>query len=275
MESSGAGKRSAIIYCALVFMVSWSLWIAASNLGDATTEVSFLFFHLDLSQKSVLVMFGNVVPGIVAVIMKLLDDERPLRSFLVRLWSPKSPKFLYTFAVVAPLAVNLTMFLAQENLKLSALASLGVGDFVRLFFVNILLAPLWEEIGWRGYLLPALSKQAGLGRAALGVGLIWGSWHFVLYHSVLRVSMYSYLISFGVIVAMAVVLAVLYSASGNGLLLPILFHTSWNAATNWVIGAEPRYNLGPIVLQAIAMWVLAGLAWFCYRRLPDEPSGAK
>jgi membrane protease YdiL (CAAX protease family) len=272
MESSGAWKRSAVIYCGLVFVVSWSLWIAAGRSGDATTEVSFLFLHLDLSQKSVLVMLGNVVPGIVAVIMKLLDDERPLRGFLVRLGSPKSPKLLYVFAVVAPLAVNLTMFLAQENLNLSALASLRLGDFVRLFFVNILLAPLWEEIGWRGYLLPTLSKQIGLGRAALAVGLIWGSWHFVLYRSVLRVSVYSYLISFGVIVAMAVVLAVLYSASNNMLLLPILFHTSWNAATNWVIGVEPRYDVGPIMLQAVGVWVLAGLAWFWYRRLQDRPS---
>src|ERR1019366_4961740 len=89
MESSGAWKRSAVIYCGLVFVVSWSLWIAAGRSGDATTEVSFLFLHLDLSQKSVLVMLGNVVPGIVAVIMKLLDDERPLRGFLVRLGSPK------------------------------------------------------------------------------------------------------------------------------------------------------------------------------------------
>lgn len=271
MENSGAWKRPAIIYCSLVFVMSWSLWLAAGRSGDAPTEVSFLFLHVDLSPKSVLVMFGNVVPGIVAVIMKLLNDERPLRSFLVRLRPPKSPKFLYVFAVVAPLAVNLAMFLAQENLNLRAFASLSLGDFVRLFSVNILLAPLWEEIGWRGYLLPTLSKEIGLGRAALAVGLIWGSWHFVLYRSVLGASVYSYLISLGVIVAMAVVLAVLYSASDNTLLLPILFHTSWNAATNWVIGAEPRYDVGPIMLQAIGVWALAGLAWLWYRRRRDKP----
>jgi membrane protease YdiL (CAAX protease family) len=272
METSSAWKRSATIYCGIVFIASWSLWIAAGRSGDATTEVSFLFLHLDISQKSVLIVLGSVVPGIVGLIMKLLDDQRPLRSFLIQLGPPKSPKLLYVFAVFAPLAVNLTMFMAQENLNLSALAGLRLGDFTRLFFVNILLGPLWEEIGWRGYLLPTLSKQIGLGRAALAVGLIWGSWHFVLYHSVLQVSVYSYLISFGVIVAMAVVLAVLYSASNNMLVLPILFHTSWNAATNWVIGVEPRYDVRPIVLQAVGVWVLAGLAWFWYCWLQGKPS---
>jgi membrane protease YdiL (CAAX protease family) len=160
MESSGAWKRSVVIYCSVVFAASWSLWIAAERSGDAATQLSFAFVHLDVSQKSVLVMLGNVVPGIVALIIKLLDEERPLSNFLVR--PPKSPRLLYVFAVVAPLAVSLTMFLAQENLHLSALAVLRLGDFVRLFFVNILLAPLWEKIGWRGYLLPTLAKQCGL-----------------------------------------------------------------------------------------------------------------
>jgi membrane protease YdiL (CAAX protease family) len=218
------------------------------------------------------ILDGPVFGGWVTIIMKLLNDERPLRSSLLRFYSPKSGRLLFLFAVVAPIAVNLAMFVTQENLSLRALASLRWGDFVRLFLVNILLAPLWEEIGWRGFLLPTLSKKTGLGRAALGVGLIWGSWHFALYHSVLRVSMYSYLISFGVIMAMSLVLAVLYSAAENTLLLPILFHASWNAATNWVIGAATRYDLGPIMVQGIAVWILAGLAWLHYRHRQEEPA---
>ena len=252
-DNSGGRKQSAIIYCCLVFVMSWSLWFAAEKSGDATMNVNILFLHLQLSQKTVLVIFGNLAPGLIAVVIALLNEEKPFRNFLAQLRPPKISGGLYVFAIFAPLAINLAMFMAQENLSMNAFANLRLGDFVRLFGVNILLAPLWEEIGWRGYLLPTLSKLTGLGRAALIVGFIWGSWHFVLYRSVLRVSLYSFLISFGAIVAMSIVLAVLYSASGNTLLLPILFHTSWNASTNWVIGAEPRYDLGPIMLQAVAV----------------------
>jgi membrane protease YdiL (CAAX protease family) len=271
MVNPARWKLSATIYCSLVFVLSWSLWIVAGRSGDSTLELTFLSLHLHLSQESVLVMLGNLAPGFIAVIMRLPQQGRAqVGSFPIQIRPAKSPKLLYVFAVLAPLAINLTMFLTQENLSPSALASLRLGNFIRLFGVNILLAPLWEEIGWRGYLLPMLSKQIGLGRASLLVGFVWGSWHFALYRYVFRAPMNSFLISFGVIVAMAVVLAVLYSASGNTLLLPILFHTSWNAATNWVIGAEPRYDLGPIMLQAISVWILAGAAWLYYRRLRNE-----
>jgi uncharacterized protein len=268
MENPARLKHSAIIYCCLVFIVSWSLWIAAERSGDAPLNFSVLFLHFHFSQETVLVILGNLVPGLIAIVMGLLNEEKPFRNFLR---PPKSPKLLYAVAIFAPLAINLAMFMDQEKLNLSAFARLHLSRFVRLFLANILLAPLWEEMGWRGYLLPALSKRIGLGRAALLVGFIWASWHFVLYHSIFRVPVYSFLISFGGIVAMAVVLAVLYSASGNSLLLPILFHTSWNASTLWVLGAEPRHDLGPIVLQAVAVWILAGIAWLWYRRLHDKP----
>jgi membrane protease YdiL (CAAX protease family) len=270
MENSGNRKRSAIIYCCLAFAVSWSLWVAAEKSGETPMTISVLFLHFHFSQKLVLVVLGNVAPGLIAVVMALLNEEKPFRIFLAQFCPTKSLGGLYIFAIFAPLAINLAMFMAQENLRMSAFANLRLGDFVRLFGVNILLAPLWEEIGWRGFLLPTLSKQTGLGRAALIVGFIWGGWHFVLYHSVLRASLYSFLISFGAIVAISVVLAVLYASSGNTLLLPILFHTSWNASTMWVVGVEPRYGLGPIVLQAVAVWLLAGIAWVCYRRSQDK-----
>jgi membrane protease YdiL (CAAX protease family) len=268
MENLGNGKRSAIIYCCLVFIVSWSLWIAAERPGDVTLNISVLLLDFHISRETVLVILGNLAPGLIAIVMGLLNEEKPFCNFLR---PPKAPKFLYAFAIFAPLAIKLAMLMAQENLSLSAFAGLRLSGFVRLFLANILLAPLWEEIGWRGYLLPTLSTQIGLGRAGLLVGFIWASWHLVLYRFVFRTSLYSYLVSIVVIVALAVLLAVLYSASGNSLLLPILFHTSWNASANWVSGVEPRYGLGLAMLQAVAMWILAGIAWVWYRRLHDKP----
>jgi membrane protease YdiL (CAAX protease family) len=34
-----------------------------------------------------------------------------------------------------------------------------------------------EEIGWRGYALPALATRFGLGPVSILVGLAWGIWH--------------------------------------------------------------------------------------------------
>ena len=234
--------------------------------NDGMTSLDILFLHLQLSHKSILIILGNLVPGFVAIGMELLNEDRPFCTLLAQLRIPASSRMLYVIAIFAPLAINLAMFTAQIGLNPNAISGLRLSDFIRLFLLNILLAPLWEEIGWRGFLFPTLSKRTGSGRAALLVGFIWASWHFALYYYILEVSLYSFLISFGTIVGIGVVLVTLYSGSGNRLLLPILFHTSWNASTNWVIGAESKYDLGPIILQTILVWLLAGTAWICYRR---------
>lgn len=43
-----------------------------------------------------------------------------------------------------------------------------------------LLSALGEEIGWRGYLIPALYQRLGLKRALLLSSLFWCCWHFPL-----------------------------------------------------------------------------------------------
>lgn len=46
-------------------------------------------------------------------------------------------------------------------------------------FINLLTAA-GEEIGWRGFLFPALHREAGLERTLLITGLFWCLWHFPL-----------------------------------------------------------------------------------------------
>ena len=61
----------------------------------------------------------------------------------------------------------------QEMLVLLTVVSVLVGALLNT------LAAFGEEVGWRGYLLAALSPLGGR-RAALLTGLIWGLWHVPL-----------------------------------------------------------------------------------------------
>lgn len=47
-------------------------------------------------------------------------------------------------------------------------------------FVLLLPGVLGEEIGWRGLLVPALSKNLGFTQVALLSGLLWSAWHWPL-----------------------------------------------------------------------------------------------
>lgn len=55
-----------------------------------------------------------------------------------------------------------------------------VAAFFYITVVNLLptmVLVLGEEIGWRGYLVPELSRWMGFRGAALASGLVWAAWH--------------------------------------------------------------------------------------------------
>ena len=44
-------------------------------------------------------------------------------------------------------------------------------------FIQLLLAPIVEEPGWRGYALPRFQTRMSPGRASVLLGLLWAGWH--------------------------------------------------------------------------------------------------
>jgi len=56
----------------------------------------------------------------------------------------------------------------------------GVATFIVLGSLQSLLSATGEEIGWRGFLVPALARTMSFGRTALLSGMIWAAWHVPL-----------------------------------------------------------------------------------------------
>jgi membrane protease YdiL (CAAX protease family) len=275
-QTSSAWLPLVAIYCTLTFAASWSLWLVAATINDSEWILRLPHLNLTLQKSFALFMIGNSAPGIVAILLGLFGGLNNLRQFFKQLHHTARSASLYPFAILSPIPLVLLMFLAQEDLNMNSLFALRIWTFIRFFLINLPFAPLWEELGWRGYLLPVLSKRFGIGRASLIVGFIWAGWHFAMYRYVLGISLNSYLINFWGIAGIGVVLAVLYSASGNNLLAPVLFHASWNAVSNCVIQAEPNYGLGAVLLEAVVSCVFAGAVWLWWwqhkenRRTPNS-----
>ena len=46
-------------------------------------------------------------------------------------------------------------------------------------FAALVVFPLGEEFGWRGFAHPRMASRYGVVRGALGVGVVWGLWHLM------------------------------------------------------------------------------------------------
>lgn len=107
-------------------------------------------------------------------------------------------------------------FEPAEQLALLALRNSGsAGQLIAMGLVTILLAPVAEEILFRGVLYPA-ARQYGFPRAAL-----WGS-------SLLFATIHFNVAAFGSLLLLALLLVWLYERTGN-LLAPIAAHVTFNA----------------------------------------------
>lgn len=70
----------------------------------------------------------------------------------------------------ASLSLSSSPHLATFGLMIPMLATLGV--------IGSTANALGEEIGWRGFLLPRLTRQFGFTGGCIVSGLIWAAWHY-------------------------------------------------------------------------------------------------
>lgn len=154
-------------------------------------------------------------------------------------------------------------------------------SFIPVFLFGIifnLFAASGEELGWRGFLVPELSRWMGFTAVALVSGAIWTAWHFPLiffgtYHGTGPL-WYSLLVFVPSVMGAGLVLAWLRLASGS-VWVAVFFHGFWNyfiqqfypaltittQAGNMMLG-----EFGWFV--AFAYVVLAAVFWHYRYRLP-------
>ncbi|HVZ32157.1 MAG TPA: CPBP family intramembrane glutamic endopeptidase [Polyangiaceae bacterium] len=139
----------------------------------------------------------------------------------------------------------------------------GLGDVVRLCSVTCLLAPLVEELFFRGALYGRLTKSSALG-AALVTGIA-----FVVVHADPR--------HWPALCIVAAVLGFLRSMSGS--LLPCLgLHVAFNAAGVLALVTGAASPTRPLSVSRIALslsWLVAALLLWLTMRLAADPHAAR
>lgn len=164
-------------------------------------------------------------------------------------------------------------FDVQEAAKL-AVQPVDLGLY--LGFV-LLLGPLPEEIGWRGYLLDRLQVRLGALGASLSIGAAWFAWHGPLFFMTgyyARAGGAPDPVRFGVALVLAAVLYTwIYNNTGRSVLGAILFHFSGNMSGE-LLNAPDSVYIYELYLTAVlvlaVLWRWGAETLYRPDSLPDN-----
>jgi membrane protease YdiL (CAAX protease family) len=158
-----------------------------------------------------------------------------VRSLLERVTRWRVAPAWYAVAVLGPLALTLVaiaLHVALGGRMPDPVALAGGLPAVLLVSVYMLIfVALGEEVGWRGYALPALQARHGALTSSVILGSVWALWHLpqffnpaTLYSNLPLVLFLAYLLPFSVLVTWV------FNSTGGSVLMAMLIHAIMNAS---------------------------------------------
>jgi membrane protease YdiL (CAAX protease family) len=231
-------------YFVIAFAFTWLFWwLAALGARDVIPALPGL---------TALGAFG---PLVAAVILTAQESGRAgLRSLLSRVVRWRVAPIWYAVALLGPLAITLAAMVLEVAVLGVQPPSLGVliGELpstMLTILVNgvymLIFVTLGEEVGWRGYALPALQARYSALLASLILGMVWALWHLpVFFNPDTSYSNLPFFLFLPFIVLVAVLITWLFNSTGGSVLMAMLFHAVLNTADElWKV--LPEYSVRP------------------------------
>lgn len=243
----------------LSYLFSWTFWFLSHHVvGSIWVKVGDC--SLEITKQVVMGALGDLGPGVAAIIVLVKGSgRRGVRQLLARV-VPRNVKWL-TLAILAP-SVLVVYALVCEGYRTRELLNLAsMETWLRLFAVNVFLSPFWEELGWRGYLLPRLEAMTKPLIASLAVGIIWAPWHAPLYvhTTTLGGPTGAFLLCFFIFaLGLSVLFTWAYNVTNGDLAVLITLHTSFNASTfAFLAGPMAAAGMKPFYAVTLGIWLAA------------------
>lgn len=251
-----------LVFFLLAFGISWLLWIPAALMDpSAGSPISFILYLVG--------GFGPTIAGLL-MIGRTMDrtDQQDVFQRLIDIhridW--RWGAFILTiFPVLGGLTIQIYRLLYGSYPALPALQGFTgkPGDIVTLVFIAIqvmLMGPLAEEIGWRGFALDRLFFYWNAPMASLIIGIIWGLWHLPLF--LFPGSMYY---EWGIgsslfwlfllrMTALSVIMTLVYVHTNRSILSAILLHFMFNFTYGFLQPSPLEIHLyGTLLISLVAI----------------------
>jgi membrane protease YdiL (CAAX protease family) len=142
-----------------------------------------------------------------------------------------APLSMATFAATSAKGLAMTTGSPVFPTVIQIVLTLGFG------VVQSAASAAGEEIGWRGYLVPALMRRMGFNATVLVSGLIWAAWHMpvVLFADYNSAAPRGYAVAcFTVMIVSSGAIAAWLRMRSASVWPAIVFHATHNAVVQWI-----------------------------------------
>ena len=254
----------------LTYAITWIFWIPLALSSQVVTEGPWMMA----------LVFGGLGPSIAGILMVYRTQAREgRRDFWRRSFNFKQigagwyAAIILIFPIAYGLGSLVDILLSGTPPGAEVLAQIAAqpASLIGMFFMLLLMGPLAEEFGWRGYALDQLqSKQSAL-VSNLTLGVFWFVWHFPLFF---MNGMIQQELGFGSLafwaygafcLAVSILIAWVYNNNGRSILAAILLHFMSNATTTVLGPISDRTNIfaiGILVVAAIVVVITWGAKTF-------------
>lgn len=187
-----SNKRTILLFVVLAYGFAWIIWLALwlSGVGLNSPWIQLASIVAMWMPALAVFLLGKITNQSSGIKSKLVVNlKRNWRFYLLAIWLPAVISFLGAglYFLVFPnnfsLGFEFIQAILQEKgilqspIPLSSLVLIQIlASLTYAPFLNSLFA-LGEEIGWRGYLYPALRERFSLVQTHVLLGLIWSLWH--------------------------------------------------------------------------------------------------
>ena len=210
----------------MAFLLSW-------------IAVSPLILKPELPIEPFQILGALAGPTLSAVIVTwILDGRSGLRDFFKRYiqWRAGLGWWLFILFGILLALNTFASFILGLSVWTEFLGNIGLIliTYLMTLIAGVILGPLWEEPGWRGFALPRLQQQFGPLVGTIILGVLWALWHLPGFLGGWMTGGISSLIVSGI--AFSIIATWVYNNTRSSILLMILFHSSSNAAIS--VGAR-------------------------------------
>lgn len=222
--------------------------------------------------KSIInLLLAYMGPFLAALIMMYLFADKAFRanfrkrSYDLRLINKNCLPFVFFFlplAMVSSILISIAFGQPAAQLRFAEEFKIFDGEVI-LSMIILVLVPVLEELGWRGYGVDSLASKFNLFKTSLIFGALWGIWHLPVffikdsYQSSLWGQHPLFAINFFVgIFPLVIIMNYLFYKNQRSIFLLALFHILVNYSSELFEATQVSKCIFTLVLTATAVIII-------------------